>query len=51
MWHPRLLQEIESECDKKLHLSNRKVLVMAEASSLGELFLYRIIIYMLLKQN
>ena len=51
MWHPRLLQEIESECDKKLHLSNGKVLVMAEASSFGELFLHRIIIYMLLKQN
>ena len=40
MWHPRLLQEIELQCDRKLHLSNRKVLIMAEASSLGEFFFY-----------
>ena len=39
MWHPRLLQEIELECDKKFHLSNRKVLIMAEASSLAK-FVY-----------
>ena len=44
MWHSRLLQEIELECDKKLHLSNGKVLVMAEASSLTEFVLHIIII-------
>ena len=38
MWHPRLLQETELECDKKFHLSNRKVLIMTEASSLAEFF-------------
>ena len=51
MWHPRLLQEIELQCDKKLHLSNEKVLVMVEASSLGEFFLHRNVTYKLLKQN
>ena len=51
MWHPRLLQEIELECDKKFHLSNRKVLIMAEASSLAEFFLHRNVTYKLLKQN
>ena len=49
MWHLWIPQEIELEYDKKLHLSNGKVLIMAEASSLGEFFLHRI--YMLLKQN
>ena len=39
MWHPRLLQQIELQCDKKFHLRNRKVLIMAEASSLAK-FLY-----------
>ena len=38
MWHPRLLQETELECDKKFHLSNRKVLIMTEASRLAEFF-------------
>ena len=33
VWHPRFLQEIELESDKKFPLSNGKVLVMAEASS------------------
>ena len=51
MWHPRLLQEIELQCNKKLHFSNGKVLIMAETSSLGEFFLHRIAIYKLLKQN
>ena len=51
MWLPRLLQEIELECDKKLHLSNEKVLIMAEASSLAEFFLHRNVTYKLLKQN
>ena len=51
MWHPRILQEIELQCDKKLHLSNGKVLIMAEASSLGEFFLQRNVTYKLLKQN
>ena len=51
MWHPRLLQEIELECDKKFHLSNGKVLIMAEASSLAEFFLHRNVTYKLLKQN
>ena len=51
MWHPRLLQEINLECDKKLGLSNRKVLIMVEASSLAEFFLHRNVTYKLLKQN
>ena len=51
MWHRRLLQEIELQCNKKLHFSNGKVLIMAETSSLGEFFLHRIAIYKLLKQN
>ena len=51
MWHPRLLQEIELECDKKIRLSNGKVLIMAEASSLAEFFLHRNVTYKLLKQN
>ena len=51
MWHPRLLQEIELECNKKFHLSNRKVLIMVEASSLAEFFLYRNVTYKLFKQN
>ena len=51
MWHPRLLQEIKLECDKKFHLSNGKVLIMAEASSLAEFFLHRNVTYKLLKQN
>ena len=51
MWHLRLLQEIELEYDKKLHLSNRKVLITAEAWSLAEFFLHIIITYKLLKQN
>ena len=51
MWHPTLLQEIELQCDKKLRLSNGKVLIMAEASSLGEFFLHRNATYKLLKQN
>ena len=51
MLHPRLLQEIELECDKKIQLSNGKVLIMAEASSLTELFLHRNVTYKLLKQN
>ena len=37
MWHLRLLQEIELECDQKFHLSNGRVLIMAEASSLTDL--------------
>ena len=41
MWHPRLLEEVELESDKKFNLSNRKVLIMAEASSLAEFFLHR----------
>ena len=36
MWHLRLLQEIELECDQKFHLSNGRVLIMAEASSLAD---------------
>ena len=51
MWHPRLLQKIELECDKKFHLSNGKVLVMAKAISLAEFFLHRNVTYKLLKQN
>ena len=51
MWQPRLLQKIELECDKKFHLSNGKVLIMAEASSLAEFFLHRNVTYKLLKQN
>ena len=51
MWHPRLLQEIELECDKKFHLSNGKILIMAEASSLAEFFLHRNVTYKLFKQN
>ena len=51
MWHPRLLQEIKLECDKKFHLSNGKVLIMAEASSLAEFFLHRNVTYKLLQQN
>ena len=51
IWHPRLLQEIELECDKKFHFSNKKVLIMAEASSLAEFFLHRNVTYKLLKQN
>ena len=51
MWHPRLLQNIELECDKKFHLSNGKVLVMAKAISLAEFFLHRNVTYKLLKQN
>ena len=51
MWHPRLLQEIELKCDKKLHLSNGKVLIMVEASSLAEYFLHKNVTYKLLKQN
>ena len=51
MWQPRPLQEIELECDKKFHLSNGKVLIMAEASSLAEFFLHRNVTYKLLKQN
>ena len=50
MLHPRLLQEIELECDKKFHLSNRKIL-MVEASSLTELFIYRNLTCKFLKQN
>ena len=38
MWHPGLLEEIELERDKKVHLSKGKVLIMAEASSLGYFF-------------
>ena len=45
------LQEIELECDKKFHLSNGKVLIMAEASSLAEFFLHRNVTYKLLQQN
>ena len=48
-WHPRLLQEIESECDKKFHLSNGKVLIMADAASLAEFFLHRNVTYKLLE--
>ena len=51
MWHPRLLQEIELECNKKFLLSNRKVLIMAESLSLAEFFLHRNVTYKLLKQN
>ena len=51
MWHPRLLEEVELESDKKFNLSNRKVLIMAEASSLAEFFLHRNVTYKLLKQN
>ena len=51
MWNPRLLQETELECDRKFHFSNKKVLIMAEASSLPELFLHRNVTYKLLKQN
>ena len=51
MMHLRPLQEIELECDKKLHLSNRKALIMVEASSFAELFLNRNVSYKLLKQN
>ena len=51
MWHPRLLQEIKLEYDKKFHLSNGKVLIMAEASSLAEFFLHRNVTYKLLQQN
>ena len=51
MWHPRRLQEIELQCDKKLYFSNAKVLIMVEASSLGEFFLHRNVTYRLLKQN
>ena len=51
MWHPRLLQNIELECDKTFHLSNGKVLVMAKAISLAEFFLHRNVTYKLLKQN
>ena len=51
IWHPRLLQEIELECDKKFHFSNKKVLIMAKASSLAEFFLHRNVTYKLLKQN
>ena len=36
---------------QKIHLSNEKVLIMAEASSLTELFLHRNVTYKLLKQN
>ena len=42
LWHPRLLQEIELECGKKLYLSNRKVFIMAEATSLAEFLLHGI---------
>ena len=28
MWHPRLLQETELECDRKFLFSNKKVLIM-----------------------
>ena len=38
MWHPRPLQEIELECNKKIYLSNGKVLIMVEVSSLAEFF-------------
>ena len=41
MWQPSPLQETELECDKKFHLSNGKVLIMAEASSLAKNFLHR----------
>ena len=51
MWHPRLLQKIELECDKKFHLTNGKVLIMAEASSSAEFFLHRNVTYKLFKQN
>ena len=51
MWHPRLLQEIKLECDKKFHLSNAKVLIMAEASKLAKFFLHRNVTYKLFQQN
>ena len=51
MWHPRLLQGIELECNKKFLLSNGKALIMLEASSLAEFFLHRNVTYKLLKQN
>ena len=51
MWNPRLLQEIGLECDREFHFSNKKVLIMEEASNLAELFLHRNVIYKLLKQN
>ena len=51
MWHPRLLEEVELESDKKFNLSNRKVLIMAEASSLAEFFLHRNVTYKLFKRN
>ena len=51
IWHPRLLQEIELESDKNFHLSEEKVLIMAEASSLAEFFLHRNVTYKWLKQN
>ena len=51
MWQPSPLQEIELECDKKYHLSNGKVLIMVEASSLAEYFLHKNVTYKLLKQN
>ena len=38
MWHPRLPQEVELQCDKNCHLSNGEVLIIAEASSLAEFF-------------
>ena len=50
MWYPRLLQKIELQYDKKLHLSNGKV-IMAKALSLGEFVLHRNVTYKLLKQN
>ena len=51
MWHPRLLQEIELECDRKFHFSKKKILIMEEASSLAEFFWHRNVTYKLLKQN
>ena len=51
MWHPRLLQEIQLECDRKFHFSHKKLVIMAETSSLAEFFLRRNVTYKLLKQN
>ena len=51
MWHPRLFQEIQLECDRKFHFNHKKVLIMVETSSLADFFLHRNVTYKLLKQN
>ena len=48
---PQAFWKFELDCEKKIHLSNGKVLIMAEASSLAKLFFHRNVTYKLLKQN